>query len=218
MKRLILIICCLLFTVPSLSVADKNTTTSQSPSQWAVAGFVGRITSVSLKSVLIFNWTMGDAYLLTAEVNYMPDPDNIFRRLFSYFNLIFEVSGNITYQIERNPLAMEKNKDLVEFNPYIDIRWTHFPWNHILKTRFTVGEGISYATRSSFQEVRDPRKAADARQLLNYLIFEIGFSLPKKPQWELFFRIHHRSGAFGLYCPGVVGSTAVGLGLRYRFF
>jgi len=218
MKRIVLIICCLLCTVPSLSVADKNTTTSQSDSQWAVAGYVGRMTAVSLKRALAFDWTWGDAYLLSAEVNYTPDPENIFRRLFAHFKLIFEVSVNVTVQIERNSLPMEKNKSLVEFNPFINVRWTHFPWNRFLKTSFTVGEGLSYATHNPFQEVRDPKKAANARRLLNYLMFEVGFSLPKKPQWELFFRIHHRSGAFGSFCPGIVGSTAVGLGLRYRFF
>ena len=120
------------------------------------------------------------------------------------------MSANITYQ-------NDKNKNLVEFNPYFDIRWNDFPWNHFIKTSVAVGEGISYATRHPFQEVRDPTKAAEAKVLLNYLMFEVGFSLPKYPQWQLFLRIHHRSGAYGVFCRGIVGSTAVGIGLRYHF-
>ena len=160
--------------------------------------------------MLGIKWRWTKTYLFATEVNYTPDPNNIFRRLFSYIKATFEVSGNITYQDD-------KNGSLFEFNPYFDIRWNHFPWNHFIKTSIAIGEGISYATRHPFQEVRDPKKAEEAKTLLNYLMFEVGLSLPKYPQWQVFFRIHHRSGAYGLFCRGLIGSTAIGFGLRYRF-
>jgi hypothetical protein len=34
--------------------------------------------------------------------------------------------------------------------------------------------------------------------LLNYLALEVGLALPRRPDWSLVYRIHHRSGIFGL--------------------
>ncbi len=179
-------------------------------SQWTVATYVGHVTSVDLGTVLTFHWHWADSYLVAGEFSYTPSPRNIIQRFFNIFKLKFEVSGNITYQDD-------KNGNLFEFNPFIDVRWNHFPWNRFIKTSLMIGEGVSYATRQPFQEVRDPKKKENAKQLLNFLVFEIALSLPNHPQWQVFYRIHHRSGAYGLFCNGLVGSTAVALGLRYRF-
>jgi hypothetical protein len=40
---------------------------------------------------------------------------------------------------------------------------------------------------------------------------------PPAGRWSGFLRIHHRSGAFGLYGDVRGGSNFVGLGARYRF-
>ncbi len=207
MKLSILIFCLLLFIIPRLSYAATDTNYRQ---RWAVAGYVGKMATVNLKRAVVFDWHFENTYLFALETNYTPDPNNIFRKLFSLIKATFEVSLNVTSQAD-------KNGYLVEFNPFFSVRWNKFPWNHFIRTSFAIGEGISYATRQPFQEIRDPTKSENAKPLLNYLMFEIGLSLPKHPQWQLFLRIHHRSGAYGLFCRGIVGSTAVGLGLRYRF-
>jgi hypothetical protein len=53
-------------------------------------------------------------------------------------------------------------------------------------------------------------------QLLFYLGPEINLTAAAFPNWELFFRIHHRSGLYGTIAK-VDGSNAAALGFRYKF-
>ncbi|TGG93726.1 MAG: DUF3769 domain-containing protein [Aphanocapsa feldmannii 277cV] len=52
-------------------------------------------------------------------------------------------------------------------------------------------------------------------RFLNYLGFELEWLF--SPRWSVVGRIHHRSGAFGLYAGTKEGSNAYLLGFRYRF-
>jgi hypothetical protein len=47
-------------------------------------------------------------------------------------------------------------------------------------------------------------------------MLEATFALPKYPQWQLAYRIHHRSGIYGVFDTDS-GSNTIGLGLRYFF-
>jgi hypothetical protein len=53
-------------------------------------------------------------------------------------------------------------------------------------------------------------------QLLFYLGPEINVTAAAFPNWEMFFRIHHRSGLYGTIAK-VDGSNGATLGLRYKF-
>jgi len=53
-------------------------------------------------------------------------------------------------------------------------------------------------------------------QLLFYLGPEINVTATAFPNWELFFRIHHRSGLYGAIAK-VDGSNGATLGVRYKF-
>jgi hypothetical protein len=103
---------------------------------------------------------------------------------------------------------------IYEVNPYLAFRWNQFPWNRIIKTSFALGEGVSYVSKVPYAEQFNSDKP---RRLLNFLLFEATVALPNHPEWELVGRIHHRSGVFGFYHANNSGSTAVGLGIRYRF-
>jgi hypothetical protein len=105
-------------------------------------------------------------------------------------------------------------QDHFELNGLIVQRWLTFPWNHTVKTSFAAGQGFSYATElPSFEEEAHGTTA----QFLGYLLFEFTFALPKYPQWALSTRIHHRSGANGIFS-GIYGaSNAFGLGISYVF-
>jgi hypothetical protein len=46
---------------------------------------------------------------------------------------------------------------------------------------------------------------------------EITFALPSRPDIELLFRFHHRSGVFGLVNDAFGGSQYGTVGLRLRF-
>ena len=48
-------------------------------------------------------------------------------------------------------------------------------------------------------------------------MFEFDFFLPDHPRFGLVTRLHHRSGAFGLFDGVHDAANAVGFGLRYRF-
>jgi hypothetical protein len=102
-----------------------------------------------------------------------------------------------------------------EFNALVVARWLRFPWNHIIKTSFAVGEGLSLASETPAFEEKYHGKETNA--FLNYLMFEFDFALPQNPRWSLVTRLHHRSGVYGLF-NGVDGaSNALGLGIRYHF-
>jgi hypothetical protein len=101
-----------------------------------------------------------------------------------------------------------------EFNGLIAVRWLPFPWDNYLNTSFAVGGGLSYATETPKVEKENHDPAA---KFLKYLMLELDFSLPDSQHWSLLTRIHHRSGAFGLF-HGVTGaSNALAFGVRYTF-
>lgn len=105
-------------------------------------------------------------------------------------------------------------QDHFEFNALLGLRWLPFPWDRYLETSFAVGAGLSYATDEPEIEVE---KNGRTSRLLGYLMFELAVAVPQQPQWTLFARVHHRSGAYGLFDGVSGGSNVVGAGLRYAF-
>ena len=74
---------------------------------------------------------------------------------------------------------------------------------------------MSYTSKLSQRE--EQYASGETRKLLNYLSVEVGLALPSLPDWSLVYRIHHRSGIFGLM-GGLAGvSDYYTLGVRYRF-
>ncbi len=175
-----------------------------------IAVYYSKMTSSLLNEVLRFNIERGRANLYSGEISYRLSPQNPLSQFFDQFRAKFEVNGNVTYQ--NDPIGT-----IYEVNPYIDVRWINFPWNHFLTTTFAIGEGVSYASAIPWREQRDMGKQINGRRFENYLSFEATLSLPKRPDWQLLYRIHHRSGVFGMYDSSNSGSTAVGVGIRHYF-
>ncbi len=97
----------------------------------------------------------------------------------------------------------------------IFLRYHTFPWDNVIDTSFAIGEGLSLT--SKIPERESQRDQSESRHLLNYLAIELAFSIPKYPKVHMVYRIHHRSGVFGLF-DGVKGaSDFYMLGLRYNF-
>jgi len=95
------------------------------------------------------------------------------------------------------------------------LRYHTFPWDNFIDTSIAIGEGLSLT--SKIPERESQRDQSESRHLLNYLAIEFAFTLPKYPNTSLVYRIHHRSGVFGLF-GGVKGaSDFYMLGLRYNF-
>ncbi|WP_051999714.1 hypothetical protein [Leptospira vanthielii] len=91
----------------------------------------------------------------------------------------------------------------------------------------SLGEGLSLASENPKLENKAKgyyldglqKDAIESRALLNYMMVEISSYLPFERKTELFLRVHHRSGIFGLYCPPDpnCGSNFVSYGFRTSF-
>jgi hypothetical protein len=174
----------------------------------AVAYYYGITGTDALGSILVGQFHRWPEHIQSIEYTHTLDPHNAFRRFFHPLVNIVQVSANLTQRNGRGqPL-------IYEFNPYFEGRWDNFPWNHVIHTSFAIGEGVSYATSIPAIE---SKASENTKRLLNFLMLEATFGLPTHPHWELMLRIHHRSGAYGLYHAGNTGSNDIGLGLRYLF-
>ena len=77
--------------------------------------------------------------------------------------------------------------------------------------------GFSFTENSiGVERGREVVKSGSAR-VLGYLGPEIFLALADHPEWELVYRLHHRSGADGTFGRMGEGYNANTLGLRYRF-
>lgn len=128
---------------------------------------------------------------------------------------IHSFSKNLDLEMEGQGVKHLGNQHHWEFNGLFALRWLTFPWNKYLDTTIAIGDGLSYATRTP--KLEKELHSDNTSLLLNYLMLELTFGLPKTPQWNLVVRLHHRSGIFGIF-DGVEGaSNALGMGLKYKF-
>lgn len=179
---------------------------------WAGLVYWGRTANNTLIQVLQTDYGgLTGETLYSVEGSYRLSPDNALSHLVSYLLKAhaIELNVNLTYRDDiTGPID--------EFNPYFSVRWANFPWDRFLRNTFAIGEGISYDSHISNVE-RDNTRVGKVRRFLNFLMFEVTFALPSYPNVELVFRVHHRSGMFGVYGARNTGASAIGLGVRYRF-
>ncbi len=100
-------------------------------------------------------------------------------------------------------------------------RWVRFPWSDFLRTSLAVSTGLNFATGVPlYEEARG--KVPGGSRTQHYFSPEITFGLPDKPDVDLVFRFHHRSGGAVVGNKTLFNGTDGGvqhfmLGLRYRF-
>lgn len=96
------------------------------------------------------------------------------------------------------------------------LRWSSFPWNHLLQTDLRLGPlGLSYTSTVSQLERGTDGKGS---RLLNYLLIEVAFSLPQKKSEEVFVRLHHRCALYDMLNNyGANGEDFLAFGYRHRF-
>jgi hypothetical protein len=175
---------------------------------WLILG--GRMTDAALVDVFVFNFGWDEATLFAGEVGYQLQDDNPIVRFFRPWVSSIDVALNVTYQ--NDPAG-----NIYEINPFIMARWSKLPWNKTIRTTFGLGIGPSFASDIPSIEIHPNKPNGDYSRLLNYIAVEATFALPKHPDWQLVYRLHHRSGVFGLLGADNVGNTAVELGLRHYF-
>lgn len=176
---------------------------------YSIAYYHGQTVKNSLFGILIGKTNRWPEKIDTLEFAYTLSPENTLRQFFYPIVGVVQIAGNITLR-DRHHIK----KPIYELDPYLIFRFTSFPWNDYVRTSFAIGEGMSYVTSVPSLE----RKANEStKRLLNFLMLEATFAHPRHPQVEFLIRIHHRSGAFGLYQAGNTGSNDLALGLRYLF-
>jgi hypothetical protein len=126
----------------------------------------------------------------------------------------YSLSRHIDLELEGQAIKHIAGQYHEEFNALFVARWLTFPWNRSLPTTFAVGNGLSYATQTAKWEKELHGRAS---QFLNCMIYELAFAFPHAPRWSVVWRVHHRSGIFGLFSDIEGASNAMGLGLKYRF-
>ncbi len=138
-------------------------------------------------------------YLLSGSYN---------RRLTTVLNhLDIEVEGGLGRRFGENNSA--------EAYAALGLRWRQFPWNDFLTTSFAVYPiGPSYVAKLAPVEVSKDGRSAN---WLNYFSVELTFAAPSMPELEVLFRLHHRSGVFGLINGSTNGADFLSVGARYRF-
>lgn len=194
-------------TTASSDAIPADTTSVGEDLPWSVLLYRGVTTENTLGQIFGMHYTTGNETIYSLEIAKELSRDNVIRRYLDPITSTVQLAGNVAYRDD-------SAGPIYEFDPYFIFRWQNFPWNRYLENSIGLGWGVSYVTRIPTWEQRN---ASNTKRLLNYLMFELTFALPRYPQWQVALRLHHRSGVFGLYGADNAGSTAVGIGIRYRF-
>lgn len=124
-----------------------------------------------------------------------------------------ELEGGIAKRFGNSQAGQQWEFDLIPM-----ARWTYFPWNDYVYTNFRLGLiGASYVTGiSEFERQFD--SSGHSSRFLNLLVPELTVSPSKEAPFEVFVRVHHRSGVYGLI-NGVHGaSNYISTGIRFTAF
>jgi len=116
-----------------------------------------------------------------------------------------ELEGSVAFQLESIQNTAFQGATL--------IRWLEPPSNKVFKSSVALGMGVSYAINPPEIEIIVLPKTAN---LLMHVLIEFAADLDLSSTWQGLFRIHHRSGAYGLFSGVVGGSDYLCLGIRYR--
>ena len=220
---LFLTLTCLVVSVIVRAEDGKN----QAPTDWYTTVYIGQLTSNDIREFFQFQADFVPSTMLTVAVG------REFWRYHDYFALELEGQlakyfGEYTFECDTRECRglppeqrARKTQDHMEINGVLVFRWLDLPWDRYMDTSFAVGEGLSYATRVPAVEENLHMETFGfeyrTSTLLNYLMFEMAFSLPQYRQWQLVARIHHRSSVFGLLADSNSGSNTLGVGIRYEF-
>jgi hypothetical protein len=176
---------------------------------WSLTYYYGVTCEDRLLRITKFGIHRWPEHIQSLELSHTLDQQNFLRQLVSPIVSVVQFAGNFTVRVGSN------QSTIYELDPYLAFRWANLPWDHYVNTSFALGEGVSYVT--SYPSLEKHANHSNTRRFLNYLMFEATVASPALPRVQLLIRIHHRSGAFGLYRAKNAGSNDIGLGLRFLF-
>jgi hypothetical protein len=195
--------------------ADAAAISAPEKYDWAVTGYVARLSRDQLGDMLVLKAELEDNYVGVLALTYRiatfgPDMD-------------WEVEGQVgKHGGSSTPswATQEISMDHWEFNALSSVRWNKFFWDRYVDTSAAAGLGVSYATEIPEFEVQAhcAEGQCNSNRWMAYILGELAFSLPKYPRWAAVARIHHRSSMYGTFEKDIEGaSNSLGLGLKYRF-
>ncbi len=196
--------CILLFPAPAVW-ADEAGQGDEGEKLWSIVAYSGIYTSRTFgKAVFNLPGDLENNYLHALGLN---------RRL-ARWPRHFTWEGEVLFAKHHG--RHEKGRQRYEeYVACLLLRYHRFPWDRYVNTTIALGEGLSYTSKLSLRE--EQYASGETRKLLNHLAVELGFALPRHPDWSLVYRIHHRSGIYGLM-GGLKGvADHYSLGIRYRF-
>jgi hypothetical protein len=166
---------------------------------WASTLYAAQVSIDSLGDTLEGHAHFEDSYLLALALS---------KKITSF-------GEYVDVEIEGQAVKHFGDQDHWEFNGLPVVRWYPMPWDKLVDTNLAIGAGFSYALKTPpLEEIDHP----NTPKLLGYLMFEVTFSADRISRWSFVTRIHHRSGANGLFGKDRAdASNAVGFGVRYKF-
>ncbi len=176
--------------------------------RWSAMYYYGITGSDALIRIAYGQYHRWPEHIQSIELTHTLSEDNFLRVLVSPLVGVVQLAGNATL---RNG---SHQHTIYEFDPYLAFRWANMPWNQYVNTSFAIGEGLSYVTSVPSLEKKSNE---GTKRLLNYLMLEATLAPPSYPRLQFVARIHHRSGAYGLFHAGNTGSNDLGIGIRYLF-
>ena len=178
------------------------------PYPWAVTTWAGQMFAANFGDTFVFKGRLRPEVLVGFGLQ---------RRLLDAGPFALELDANLLgHRADRQPggpfnqavpFADTPSQTFSDLTVGIGGRLWLQPWLNIYFV-----EGVSLLSRNSNYE-RTFRE--NYSTFLNYLAFEIEALV--SPSWSAVGRIHHRSGAYGLYSGVSEGSNAYLVGLRYRW-
>lgn len=165
--------------------------------RWSVTAYGGVLNSVNVQESLLLTTDLENSYIVGIGAT-----QALLKRR--------------TFNIELDAQLLKHFGDQShgELTTAVSFRWKDFFWDRWIDTSLAIGQGLSFATATPAIETERNGKSS---QLLNYLMFEFAFALPRQPDWELALRMGHRSGVYGLFNGVSAGSNLYSAGLRRRF-
>ena len=120
--------------------------------------------------------------------------------------------GPFTWEFEGQFTRHNGLQNHSEINAVLIARW-EIRWKDNLSFSWAIGDGLSVASEVPSTEKEENPSAGAAT---NYMMTEIDVGLPFLAfHPRLMFRIHHRSGVFGVFCRGTCGSNILAFGLKF---
>jgi hypothetical protein len=120
----------------------------------------------------------------------------------------------LNFEIDFSASAHFGGQDYAELAASPAVRWTWFPWNNWIYTNFRIGAlGPSVTTALSRFEAKNTNNKYTT-YFLCAGVEEWTFAPSPDSPWEVFFRVQHRSGIFGLIDGVDGGSNYLTLGWR----